>query len=58
MSSKKYTHRDAGGMLWRFQGSRPISALADEVMARVLADEAMVSKVKKRPLKKRTIKKT
>lgn len=27
-----YTHRDAEGMLWRFDGERPISLLADEVM--------------------------
>jgi hypothetical protein len=30
-----YTHRDKDGMLWRFEGSRPISRLADEVMANV-----------------------
>lgn len=29
----KYTHRDASGMAWRFVGSRPVSALADRVMA-------------------------
>jgi len=28
-----YTHRDASGMAWRFVGSRPVSALADKVMA-------------------------
>jgi len=28
-----YTHRDASGMAWRFAGSRPVSALADKVMA-------------------------
>lgn len=28
-----YTHRDASGMPWRFVGSRPVSQLADEVMA-------------------------
>lgn len=30
--AKVYTHRDAGGMAWRFEGSRPVSALADKVM--------------------------
>jgi hypothetical protein len=29
---KKYTHRSKDGMMWRFEGSRPISALADFVM--------------------------
>lgn len=28
-----YTHRDGSGMGWRFVGSRPVSALADKVMA-------------------------
>lgn len=28
-----YTHRDASGMAWRFAGGRPVSALADKVMA-------------------------
>ena len=28
-----YTHRDIDGVKWRFQGSRPISELADKVMA-------------------------
>lgn len=28
-----YTHRDASGMAWRFVGGRPVSALADKVMA-------------------------
>jgi hypothetical protein len=28
-----YTHMDKHGMLWRFEGSRPISKLADEAMA-------------------------
>ena len=27
-----YTHRDSSGMGWRFVGSRPVSALADQVM--------------------------
>ena len=31
--SKVYTHRDPSGMSWRFVGSRPVSALADKVMA-------------------------
>ena len=31
--SVTYTHRDASGMPWRFVGSRPVSKLADEVMA-------------------------
>lgn len=28
----KYTHTDSSGMGWRFAGSRPISALADQIM--------------------------
>jgi hypothetical protein len=28
----EYTHRDSGGMPWRFVGSRPVSKLADQVM--------------------------
>jgi hypothetical protein len=31
-----YTHRDASGMAWRFDGGRPVSALADQVMAEVM----------------------
>jgi hypothetical protein len=27
-----YTHKDKDGVLWRFEGGRPISKLADEVM--------------------------
>jgi hypothetical protein len=27
-----YTHQDGSGMPWRFVGSRPVSALADQVM--------------------------
>ena len=27
-----YTHIDEAGMLWRFEGSRPVSLLADKVM--------------------------
>jgi hypothetical protein len=27
-----YTHQDEDGMLWRFVGSRRVSALADQVM--------------------------
>lgn len=30
--SPKYTHQDSSGMLWRFVGNRPVSALADKVM--------------------------
>lgn len=29
----KYTHTDNDGILWRFEGSRPISSLADSVMS-------------------------
>lgn len=36
--SPKYTHRDKTGMLWRFEGSRPVSQLADKVMAQVERD--------------------
>jgi len=27
-----YTHRDQDGMLWRFEGSRRVSALGDQMM--------------------------
>ncbi len=30
-----YTHKDDNGMLWRFNGSRPISKLADEIMEKL-----------------------
>lgn len=33
----KYTHIDKDGMLWRWEGCRPISRLADEVMAEVVS---------------------
>lgn len=32
MFKNTYTHRDPSGMYWRFQGSRPVSLLADIVM--------------------------
>ena len=35
-----YTHADDSGMLWRFEGGRPISKLADEVMESVAKDMA------------------
>lgn len=28
-----YTHRDGSGMSWRMAGSRPVSSLADKIMA-------------------------
>ncbi len=28
-----YTHQDKDGVLWRFEGGRPISEIADRVMA-------------------------
>lgn len=28
----RYTHGDAAGMFWRYEGARPVSALADAVM--------------------------
>ena len=31
-AAPSYTHRDASGMVWRMVGSRPVSALADQVM--------------------------
>ena len=33
---KRYTHQDKTGMRWRFVGSRPVSELADKVMANVI----------------------
>lgn len=35
-----YTHIDSYGMSWRFEGNRPVSALADMVMAQVAKDMA------------------
>lgn len=32
MPKRKYTHKDATGMLWRMEGSRPVSAIADSIM--------------------------
>lgn len=32
MSERVYTHIDEDGMRWRFEGSRPVSKLADGVM--------------------------
>jgi hypothetical protein len=32
MPKRTYTHVDAQGMKWRFDGSRPVSALADSIM--------------------------
>lgn len=29
----EYTHIDGDGILWRFQGSMPLSEIADEVMS-------------------------
>ncbi len=34
--NRRYTHIDSSGMAWRFEGSRPISALADKVTDKVL----------------------
>jgi hypothetical protein len=48
---KEYTHRDSTGMLWRFEGSRPISQLADQVMQEV------EEKMKKEEAKKKGKKK-
>ncbi len=33
MPTYTYTHKDKDGVLWRFEGSRPISEIADRVMA-------------------------
>ena len=44
MEEKKYTHIDGGGMPWRFEGSRPVSALADKVMEECEAEEARQKK--------------
>jgi hypothetical protein len=35
MAKRSYTHTDGSGMPWRMEGSRPVSALADKVMAEV-----------------------
>jgi len=35
MARKTYSHVDASGMRWRMDGSRPVSELADKVMADV-----------------------
>ena len=41
-----YSHTDSDGMLWRFEGSRPISKLADEVVAEVFGNTKMRRKKK------------
>jgi len=39
-SKHEYTHQDEAGLLWRFEGSRPISQLMDRVIADIeAADE-------------------
>ena len=35
MQASVYTLRDTNGMRWRMSGSRPVSALADMVMAAI-----------------------
>ena len=37
MQDRKYTHTDAQGIRWRFEGSRPVSEIADTVMDKVFA---------------------
>ena len=32
---KDYKYRDGTGMLWRFDGARPVSKLADDIMKEV-----------------------
>jgi hypothetical protein len=32
VAQRIYTHKDKDGVLWRFEGSRPISKLADDIM--------------------------
>lgn len=44
MKKPNYTHRDSAGIRWRFEGSRPVSELADKTMADVLRDEKRRSK--------------
>ena len=41
---KPYTHIDKDGMPWRFEGSRPVSKLADDVMQSVKKDIEKESK--------------
>lgn len=50
---KNYTHKDESGMRWRFEGSRPISALADEV----LEQNKILKKLPKKPSKLKKLKK-
>lgn len=52
MSRHVYTHRDLGGLRWRFDGARPVSELTDRVM-----DIAPMPKPKpKRKAKKKKVK--
>jgi hypothetical protein len=30
-----YTHKDKDGVLWRFEGGRPVSIIADEIMEEI-----------------------
>lgn len=41
----EYTHISSDGMLWRFDGNRPVSRLADEVMKEV-EEEMKTEKLK------------
>lgn len=43
----KYTHIDTNGMAWRFEGSRPVSALADKVMKEVFQKDTKNKKKRK-----------
>lgn len=36
MKTKKYTHTSSDGMMWRMEGMRPVSALADMVIDEVI----------------------
>lgn len=50
-SEHTYTHRDESGMLWRWDGSRPVSKLADEVMDECGYNEEPASKPTAEPKK-------
>jgi hypothetical protein len=49
MSTYTYTHKDKDGVLWRFEGGRPISELADEFADEMASAECVCVMLVLRP---------